>query len=386
MPNKRIYFGTQAIAIKPDGGATWTAVHGAQSFNKTTNFALEPVFELGQVPLYENIEGVPTVQGTMAKVLDGYPLIWVLATQNATLPTLAARGNTKCLLGLSVYTDTDTSANGIGISECEISGCFPTNVSYTFPVQGNSTENVTFEGSDVVWADTNMTQTIELWSGATARGITHTFDGTDAPIATGGVSRRQHFIWDNDGDSYPTLDSNGQIMDPDASTIPPDVDGISTSGSNDVSAGFYKCSVQNISVTANITREDIFQLGRKTQFFRPIKFPVEVTCEISAIVGSGDMKSATGRGIYTDDAAGQCGAGTNLRNRTIRIATCEGTRIYLGKKNKLSSVNYTGGDAGGDSVTVSYSYSTYNDFTVLHSGDPNLSGSVWWTNRADYLS
>ena len=69
----------------------------------------------------------------------------------------------------------------------------------------------------------------------------------------------------------------------------------------------------------------------------------------------------------------------------IRIATCEGTRIFLGDKNKLASVNYGGGDAGGGNVTVTYSYTTFNDFTVLHPQDPNPSGSGWWTNRKDFL-
>ena len=56
--------------------------------------------------------------------------------------------------------------------------------------------------------------------------------------------------------------------------------------------------------------------------------------------------------------------------------------IYLGEKNKLASVNYGGGDAGGGNVTVSYSYTTFNDFTVLHPEDPNASGAEWWANRS----
>ena len=64
-------------------------------------------------------------------------------------------------------------------------------------------------------------------------------------------------------------------------------------------------------------------------------------------------------------------------DRTIRVATCEGTRIYLGRKNKLSSVNYSGGDAGGGNVSVSYTFTTFNDFTVMHSGDPHSNGTTW---------
>jgi hypothetical protein len=65
-------------------------------------------------------------------------------------------------------------------------------------------------------------------------------------------------------------------------------------------------------------------------------------------------------------------------------------RLWLGKKNKLSSVTYGGGDAGGGNSTVTYSYSNFNDFTVMHSGDVgdnggNSDGSTKWTNRDEYI-
>jgi len=60
----------------------------------------------------------------------------------------------------------------------------------------------------------------------------------------------------------------------------------------------------------------------------------------------------------------------------------------LGTKNKLASVNYGGGDAGGGNVTVTYSYTTFNDFTVMHPhddatrfgwADRTKSGWLGWT-------
>ena len=54
-------------------------------------------------------------------------------------------------------------------------------------------------------------------------------------------------------------------------------------------------------------------------------------------------------------------------------------------KNKLASVNYSGADAGGGNATASYTFTTFNDFTVIHSGDPHASGTTWWTNRASQL-
>ena len=54
--------------------ATPYVAHGVQDVNITSNFALTPVFELGQSEIYENTEGIPTVEITVSKVLDGKPL------------------------------------------------------------------------------------------------------------------------------------------------------------------------------------------------------------------------------------------------------------------------------------------------------------------------
>ena len=76
----RIYFANQQVAFRKDGDITWIAAHGVQSVAVTTTFNLEQAFELGQLAIYENIEGVPDIEITMSKVLDGYPLLYHLAT------------------------------------------------------------------------------------------------------------------------------------------------------------------------------------------------------------------------------------------------------------------------------------------------------------------
>ena len=57
----------------------------------------------------------------------------------------------------------------------------------------------------------------------------------------------------------------------------------------------------------------------------------------------------------------------NTEDRQIVIETCDSTKIDIGSKCRLSAVNYGGGDAGGGNATVTYSYTTYNEFTVTHS-------------------
>ena len=83
---------------------------------------------------------------------------------------------------------------------------------------------------------------------------------------------------------------------------------------------------------------------------------MEVSTEISALAISGDMIDAK------EEA-------DNLSDRRIRIQLKEGLYVNLGDKNKLASVSYSGGDAGGDNVELSYSYTTFNDFTVTHNVD-----------------
>jgi len=183
-----------------------------------------------------------------------------------------------------------------------------------------------------------------------------------------------------------TPDTNGASTDPNISVLPREVYGVTSSGTNELAAdGNFGAHVNNITLSADFGREQINELGRKGPYHRFVTFPVEVTCEVEVTSGSGDMISATEAGILTTSSS-PCSDSGNLYNGTIRLASCDDTRLYLGTKNKLASVNYTGGDAGGGNVSVSYTFTTFNDFTVLHSQDPHESGSNWWTNRSLYLT
>ena len=163
--------------------------------------------------------------------------------------------------------------------------------------------------------------------------------------------------------------------------MPDEIPGISTSGVKSAEA-----HVQSITVSTDFGREEIFELGTRQPYARVVTFPVEVTTDIEVLSVSGDMVNALSDGC---GAAGGCdGVVDNLSNQIINITACEGTRIYLGSKNKLASVNYGGGDAGGGNVSVTYSYTTFNDFTVMHPkdqatrfgwADRTKSGWLGWT-------
>jgi len=385
MPNKRIMHAHHQVKIKRDGGGSWVVGHGVQSTSYSANAQLEDVFVVGQLAAYQNIEGLPQVEFTINKVLDGYPLIFCLATGDATTPTISARGNTKCLIAVDYFSDTLDSATGSPLIHGEVSGAYPSSVQYSFPVDGNFTEQVTFAANNIVFAnDPDMTQDDPWVLDAAPDGD---FDSNnDAPLAVEGVNRRQHIVFDVTATG---VDINGMTADADATILPPEVDGISTSGTNDIGAdGYRNAHIQGLTVNCTLNREELLHLGQRGPYFRPIQYPIETTCEISTIATSGRVPSMTEDGILTAPGnTDPCLFGGNLTNRTIRIATCEGTRIYLGTKNKLQSYNVSGGDAGSGNVQVSYTYSSKNHLTIIHSAAQaaEVSGTAKWTNREDYL-
>ena len=384
MPNKRIYFACQQIAMKGDGVANYTVLHGVQQGTMTTTFNLDQVYTMGQLGLYANQENVPDIEVSLSKCLDGYPLLWHSATVNATSPTLPGRSTEKCLIAFGIFADTSTGASGTPQSEVETSGMFPSSIKYNFPVDGVFTEDMTCQGNDKIWANDSRVVQTGLWAGATTLTYAGQFTVDDTPIGSGSVNRRQNMLFDT-GNGIGN-DSNGQVADPDATILPPDVFGISSSGTNPTVGGTGRSAhIQSISVSCDLNREPLYELGTRAPYTRTVNFPVEVTCEIGIIATSGDMVSASTGGIL-NSTGNACINSANLTDRTIRIATCEGTRLFLGKKNKLASVNYSGGDAGGGNVEVSYSFSNFNELTVLHSADPNSLGATWWSTRTTYLT
>lgn len=391
--NKRIFYPAHVVAVKPDSDANYTfgaedALHGVQSVGITTNINLEPLFQLGVLEIYENVEDIPDVEVTLNKLLDGNPLILHKATEDATQPTLVGRSTCKCTFGAAIYSDTSLSASGTELSTLACSGMFVSSVSYTFGVDGSFTEDVTMVGNNKFWY--NQASQDDIGTGNPQYGET---DGKtlpsitwnaqlapgESPLASVGIARGEDFMFEATG--IKTLDSNRAINDADTTVLPPEVYGISNSGLNEKTNGAdFDAHIQSITVSFDYGRESIDELGRRGPYHRNAAFPTEVSCEITAIATEGDLFSATEDGVFGTTSVGCGSTGRNVNNRTIRIASCDGTRIYLGRKNKLSSVNYSGGDTGGGNVTISYTFSTFNDCTVMHSQDPN--SSYAWADRA----
>lgn len=387
MVNNRIYYPIQQVAIRPQGVAVYYPVRGLQSVGMTTNFNLAQVFQIGQLSIYENIEEIPDVQMTLSKVLDGNVLISCLSTADAANPTLAARAICRCNPNLTIYNETETSAVGTPIGQVECSGMYLNSVRFSFPRDGNFTEEVTLVGNEKLWQDDSriVNTTDAAYFNIAVVGTTGHFAGEDNPAGYGNVNRRQHLILSS---STGTTDVNTACNDINCTVLPQEVAGVGSIGLN-VLTSDTRAHLTNINVSANLNREDITELGKRAPYFRTPTFPIEVTTEISITATSGDMISASETGILSNAVWACASESGNLTHRTIRIATCEGTRIYCGLKNKLASVNYTGGDATGGHVEVSYTYRTFNDMTIMHSGEVGLTDTTnaknFWSSGSTYL-
>jgi hypothetical protein len=389
MPNNRIYYAIQQAGIKADGTANFTQVHGLQSCGMNTTFELTQVFQYGQLALYENIEGLPAIEVNLSKVWDGYPPLYLLATQGTTTtgPDLAGRSVSKCLMALAIFDDTKSSATGTAIAKVEVSGCFVSSLAYNITLDDNAAEELTLVANDKIWSsDPRLASGTQTWSNATsATSFTGAFANNETPISLAGVVRRQDVFMLPTAATGAGFDANGAFKDPDCTTLPRDIPGISSSGINTKNGDNFAVHLVRIGVNTDLGRTAINELGRKGPYTRTADFPIAVNTEIEVTSISGDAISATQYGIFNGPTPG-CSDLGNLRDNTIRVATCDGMRLYMGTKNKLQSVSLGGGDTGGSNVTVTYSFQNFNELTVMHSGDPHASGTTWWANRSTYLT
>lgn len=396
--NKRVFYATQGVTIGdigatsvldsyPGGGAGSTIngdgkliiMHGLQSIGVTTNFNLEGIFELGQLSLYENFEEIPEVEVTFEKFLDGYTLAYHAGTVGAVNPTLTgrsqARADIRMIIGYETETDIVTGGNNSGIAELYCSGTYINSVSYNLSTDGTFSESTTFVGNDKQWLTGSDTGSV-LTNGSAVidSAFATTVFGNDSPQGVGNsVLRRQNLV----------IGSVGEIHAGNAfRTVVPDfIEGTTTGGigfTGVAGTGLNtNCSyipsnggvyLNSVSVSTDLGRESINQLGKRAPYYRYINFPVDVTCDIEVTATAGDNIDAYEEGYPT--AAGGVPAGKNLANHSIQFVLDDSTVIQLGNKNKVTSVSYGGGDAGGGNATVSYSMTNSNDFVVLHSGDP----------------
>lgn len=336
MPvNKRVYYPIQAVAFALHGTDFYSqligyiATHGLQSVGQNVSFNVEQAFELGQIEIYESIEGIPNVELTLEKVIDGYPLIQHLASQSpGGNSTLNGRYNdARINVIAATYPQTYNAASGVPLSIAFMSGMYLSSIGFNIPVQGNATESVTLVGNNRTWATGTAIPTGILY------GVATRFNNADSPPGTGGIQRRENISM-----LY--------------SRWPLDLPGISSSGTNNYIGSEYQSHIQNVTVNVSLGRTELFELGRRGPYYRYAEFPTEVTCTVEV--------TADENGSYVNAYEEQ----DNLDDQEIKIIMECGVSIDLGTKNKLTGTTESGGDASGGNRTVTYNYSNFNSLTV----------------------
>jgi hypothetical protein len=243
------------------------------------------------------------------------------------------------------------AVSGAAPVEIYMSGMYFSNLSYKLVTDGNATESVTLVGNHKVWNTSNPKITNIVVGNLSGDG-----QGTDEPLALtnsdGGIQRRENVVMAD-------------------CILPQSIYGVSANSSAGNAVGMDNLPlvhVQDCTISTDLSRDNILELGRKAPYYRAPKYPVEVTCEFNVISVSGDFVSAyeEGKPAYV----GTRNEGNNTIQETIKMVLQDGTIFDLGNKNRLASVTYGGGDTGGGNVSMKFSYSTYNQLTVTHPEDP----------------
>jgi hypothetical protein len=358
--NNRVFYGSQVAQLKPattgNNYSAWYQPLGVQSVGFTSTFETEQTFQLGAIDIYSIAENVPNVEATISKALDGTCPLYLMcmggqsgvAGANLTAFSdeqmnnkgLGALANNTVNFRLGIYNDTASNVAGTTSDWVLCSGMYLSSLSFTFPVDGNATEEVTLVGNN------------KRWSQNSALGTMTAVTPTGEYAIAKKLARRQF------------INVNGSVMPIGSGGLPTGL------------AANMDLHLQNISINADLGRDQILELGSFAPYHRYATFPIEVTSEFEIIATEGDYVSA-------NDFLFQSGCSvryTNIGTFPIQLQVCgsgDGTLdIFLGSGNQLTSVNYTGGDTGGGNASVSYSFRNYNDFYIKavnsYSGVPSV--------------
>ena len=299
----------------------WEVPYGMQTTSISTAFNTEDVFQIGQLDTYENVETLPEIEVTMERVLDGTKPLWLMCTDPAFTSLKGRTADFKVDVAVNIYPDSQDSAAGTNEdSVVTCSGFYVSSISYSLVTDGNFTESITLVGNDKTWTKTEGTP-----SGYFPTSDSYYADKVAKPAngVGSGVQRTEDF--DRAGSSLPT----------------------------DISSDDH---IQSIDVSADIGREDIYELGSKAPYYRAVTFPIEITSSFEVITSEGDKVEA----LSDRD---------NLTGQTISLVTDGGLTINLGSDNKLTSVSLGDFTTGGDSVTCTFEYTNSNSLTISHAAE-----------------
>ena len=354
----RIFYACQKVLIRGPNGTgglepagqdtQWDKIQGLQNISINTNFNLQPIFQFGQLELYENYETLPEIEISLTKVFDGYPLIYHMAVGEGSLVEVA---NHRCGIRLGIQTDPNSLKTGrvTEKSTLEIEPAYLSQVTYNMSTDDKFTEAVTLVANSRKW-------------------VTPSNQSIDPDQDTGGDRRSP--ISGAIGSSV--LVNRSLCVFP---FMEFDAQGVITKGGGIMPGS----NIKGVTITVNLPREPIKDMGFFFPKMRPIGFPADITCEIITTAISGDLigiDERTGgtnrdKNVYgpwtseqdkSKNGNGQHGLHKSLDFHTIKIVMCDDTIFDLGSRNKLSSVAYNG-DTSASNTLITYSFTTSNNFT-----------------------
>jgi hypothetical protein len=404
----------------------WEVPRGVQSAGMSTTFNLQQVFQLGQIELYEYSERQPDVEMTISKCVDGTKPLFLMVTDPAFVDITGKTANYRVDVAFQIYPDTKFRATGKPVSICTGSGMYLSNISYTYPIDGFVTEDITLVGNDKIWGSFINVSGVTAGNGGSEQVLpfpTPGFNGNVDPNAPKGAPSG---AFGHDGNTSVLIEGGAfevaggtdrfgvivvgsgvarrEEVDISHSILPRDIPGVITANISGINAAYVNGGfgsqgpgtasastqliadantdyiaehIQTITVSFSVARRDIFELGSLRPFVKVPEYPLEATASIAVITAQGDLVDAT--------SAIDCGPGNTAESNTIIIRTCDGLQVDLGDSNRLTGVEVAGGEAGGDDMTVTYNYSSFNNFYVSHDFfQPNHRVVIFGTGRSRF--
>lgn len=342
--SNRVYYAVQRAVLcrsNTDGSndfATSGGYPGAfssliQSVGVSTSLDYEQLFELGRLQIFNNIEGIPSVEITVERALAVYNsnapntpadidavyasgTLWNMAGGSVT-----AAGGKRFNLMMEVSDDVTLSREKF----VYCTGLYMNNYTLNFNLEGASTESATFVGNHIDWNGTSTDLTAKSVALTQLDSLT-----------------TKHRIAPFSGNADVTGADNAQqggasIID--RSTF--------TSAS-----GIGLTRLQSVTFSVSMDREDLLALGSKTPYYKAANFPVETTLEIEYYADKDD----NGVDIEQNKIDAGCDVGSTINNADVKA----GNRTFTFGTMNWTGTSYSGGDAGGGNATITYSYQGFN--------------------------
>lgn len=390
--NKRVYYAISAVAADPVDAddkrlGTKIKLQGIQSISIDGNFDYDPVFELGSLKLYGQLNSSNNIAINLSKVIDNKPPLYLLLTQGTQADSNGKNvydlGSRKSDIYYGVWSDSNNFASGISLKTVLCSGMSVTSAEYNL-TSNSLIENIVLEGSSMKTLSDNLLE------------AQNPQDGSKQPqtnsIMTDNVVVAQRYNIDIENSIFPT-------------------------GSGGIYGSLEDLRILSINIKCNIDRDKIYELGSMIPAQNAIIFPATIDCSIETLMSDKefekfneyqgnkyiatlvedqnehpptyDIKFPAGGNNWWQSGTTLLGPNGNenicatkiventvSKQILIKIKNCNDTSkktqtdtddIYfnLGFKNKISTIDYSN-TANGDNVIVRYNFKNYSDFSISH--------------------